>query len=35
VLDDEGEVRTNTNVKLTRRDDVARAFSPRLLIDTR
>jgi 3-phytase len=35
VLDDEGEVRTNTNFKLTRWDDVARAFSPRLLIDTR
>ena len=33
VPDDEGEVRANTNFKLTRWDEVARAFSPRLLVD--
>ena len=33
VPDEEGEVRANTNFKLTRWDDVARAFSPRLLVD--
>jgi 3-phytase len=33
VPDDEGEVRANTNFKLTRWDDVARAFWPPLLVD--
>jgi 3-phytase len=35
VRDDEGEVRANTNSKLTRWDAVARAFSPGLLVDAR
>ena len=33
VVGDDGEVRTNTNFKLTRWDDVARAFSPPLIVD--